>query len=75
MREWLEAQLSALGYHTPSDYIQALIREDQIRKGKEQLEAELIKGLDSGEATPMTEDDWRDLRQRARDRHAQTQQQ
>jgi AbrB family looped-hinge helix DNA binding protein len=29
---------------------------------QEQLEAMLIEGLDSGEATEMTQDDWDDLR-------------
>jgi len=37
----------------------------------EALEAEFLKGLDSGPATPMTQQDWRDIREEVRRREAE----
>ena len=42
----------------------------QKRKAQEHLEALLLEGLDSGTATPMTTQDWEDIRQTVRERVA-----
>jgi antitoxin ParD1/3/4 len=36
-------------YTSASDYVRALIREDQKRKAEEKLEVLLLEGLDSGD--------------------------
>lgn len=53
------------GYSTPSEYIRELIREDQKRKAKERLQTLLLEGLNSGEAVPVDEKFWADLKEEA----------
>jgi antitoxin ParD1/3/4 len=72
MRKYVEEQVSAGGYSSASDYVRELVRADQKRRDKDQLEQLLIQSLNSGEAldiTPkMVEDVRRRLRTRARPR-------
>jgi antitoxin ParD1/3/4 len=67
VREFIEAQAAEGGYHSASEYVHALVREAQKRKAREKVEALLLEGLNSGEPTPMTPQDWDDLRQDLRD--------
>jgi antitoxin ParD1/3/4 len=62
MRQFVEVQVSNGAYGTISEYFRGLVREDKKRKAQEQLEELLLAGLNSGEATPMTEQDWTDIR-------------
>ncbi len=55
------------------EYIRDLIRQDQKRKSKEDLETLLLEGLDSGTATPMSDRDWTEIRQAVRDKLARQQ--
>jgi antitoxin ParD1/3/4 len=45
--------------------------QNQKHKATEHLEALLLEGLDSGSATPITEQDWKDIRQAVRTRVTQ----
>jgi antitoxin ParD1/3/4 len=56
---YLQEQVDSGNYPTPSAYIQALIQQDQTRKHQETL---LLEGLESGAATPMTDEDWNLIR-------------
>ena len=38
---------------------------DKVVRTREELEALLVEGLESGEPRPLTEEDWESLRQRA----------
>ncbi|MGK7928464.1 MAG: type II toxin-antitoxin system ParD family antitoxin [Spirulina sp.] len=67
MRDYIEQQVKAGGYGSVSEYIRDLIRQDQKQKAKEQIETLLLEGLDSGNATPMSDRDWREIRQAVRD--------
>lgn len=62
MRTYIDQQIALLGYSTASEYIRDLIRQDQKRQAKQQLETLLLEGLESGEPTNMTEQDWLDIR-------------
>lgn len=62
MKEFIQAQVVAGGYSSTSEYVRELIRADQKQKIREALEVEILKGLSSGEATPMTAKDWEDIR-------------
>ena len=64
LQAFVEEQVVAGSYSTPSEYLETLIRDDQRRKAQEKLEALLIEGLESGPATEMTDDDWEELRRR-----------
>ncbi|HEX7446885.1 MAG TPA: hypothetical protein VF306_05025 [Pirellulales bacterium] len=52
------------GFGDVSQYIGELIRADQRQAAEAVLEAEIIKGLRSGESTPMMDEDWRELHAR-----------
>ncbi|MEI1375857.1 type II toxin-antitoxin system ParD family antitoxin [Nostoc sp. UHCC 0926] len=58
------------GYSSVSEYFRELVRQDQKRQAAERLEAILLEGLNSGNATEMTPDDWEDIRQAVRERIA-----
>jgi antitoxin ParD1/3/4 len=53
---YLQTQVDSGHYATPSDYIQALIKEDQTRQAS--LETLALEGIQSGSSTPMSPDDW-----------------
>ncbi|HZO91652.1 MAG TPA: type II toxin-antitoxin system ParD family antitoxin [Chthonomonadaceae bacterium] len=71
MKAFVEAEVAEGGYNTASEYFRALVREAQERKARVRLEALLLEGLQSGAATPMTEDDWEDIRREVRERAVQ----
>ncbi len=62
MKQFIEEQVSAGGYSSVSEYIRALVREEQKRKAQEQLEALLLEGLESGKPTEMTDEEWNEIR-------------
>ena len=66
MRDYIEKQVADGGYSTISEYFRELVRQDQKRRDKERLETLLLEGLNSGNATPLTEEDWDDIRQAVR---------
>jgi len=68
MRTYIEEQVAQGGYSTVSEYFRELIRQDQKRKTTERLEGMLLEGLESGNATAMTEEDWMEIRQAVRSR-------
>ena len=69
MKQFVDQQVSAGVYSSVSDYIRALVQEDQKRKAQETIEALVLEGLNS-EASEMTAADWAELKQRVWDRHA-----
>jgi len=62
MRAYLENRVKLDGFGSISDFIRALVREDQKRQAQEELERRLLSALDSGDATPMTSQDWDDIK-------------
>jgi len=68
MKAYIEEQVDQGGYSTVSEYFRELIRQDQKRKATERLETMLLEGLDSGSSTPMTQQDWEEIRQSVRAR-------
>ncbi len=73
MRAYVEEQVTRGGYSTLSEYFRELVRQDQKRKAQERLETLLLEGLSSGTATPMTLEDWKDIRQAVHERIAKRQ--
>jgi antitoxin ParD1/3/4 len=63
VQEFVLAQVATGGYGSVSDYIGELVRADRAQRS---LEAEVIKGLESGESTPMAPEEWSELRNRTR---------
>jgi antitoxin ParD1/3/4 len=60
MRTFVENKIANDGY-TISEYVRELIRNDQ-KKEQSNLEALILEGLNSGEATPFTKSDFDEIR-------------
>jgi antitoxin ParD1/3/4 len=70
LKDFVEGQVDAKGFSTPSEYIRALIREDQKRGAEEKLEALLLEGLNSGEPMEITPEYWERKRAQLIERHS-----
>lgn len=56
LEEFVQERVAEKAYSNPSDYVRALIREDQKRRAEEKLEQLLIEGLESGPASEYDSD-------------------
>jgi antitoxin ParD1/3/4 len=65
---YLQSKLTTDHYPTPSDYIQALLQQDQAQDETQldRLETLALEGINSGPSTPMTQDDWDYIRRAVR---------
>ena len=63
MKEFIETRVVEDQYSTPSEYLRALIREDQKRREAQKLEALLLESLQSGEPIEVTPEYWLKKRQ------------
>ena len=70
LKSFVQRQVERRGYSSVSEYVRDLIRGDQERQAITALEGEFLKGLDSGPSTPMTTQDWQDIREEVRRRTA-----
>ena len=68
LKSFVQRQVERRGYSSVSEYVRDLIRGDQERQAIAALETEILKGLDSGPSTPMTKQDWQDIRTEVRRR-------
>jgi|SRR5579859_5500523 len=68
MKQYVEEQVAAGAYSSASEYIRELVRADQKRQAKEQLEQVLLSALDSGDPIEATSEWWSSLRQEIRER-------
>lgn len=62
LREWIEDQVKGGRYGNASEYLRELIRRDQERKAQGRLEELLLEGVKSGTASPLSKEDWSELR-------------
>ncbi len=65
LKEFVDDQVGSGRYSSVSEYVRDLIREDEKHKAHEKLETMLMEGIQSGELTAMTRQDWADIRQQA----------
>jgi len=68
MRQYVDDQIATGSYGTASEYVRALIREDQKRNAQDRLEALLLEGLESGDAAEVSPQFWEDFRSRLDER-------
>lgn len=68
MRTYVEKQVDSGSYHNQSEYVRDLIRHDQERKARRQVDALLAEGLESGEPRALRDEDWDAIRAEARKR-------
>ena len=64
LKQFVDEQIASGRYGSASEYVRALIREDEKRKAQERLEALLLEGL-QGEESPLTQEDWASIRREA----------
>lgn len=72
MREWVEERIKAEGYGTASEYFRHLVRQDQKRQARKDLETQLLEALDSGPSREMTRADWDAMRREVHERIARS---
>jgi antitoxin ParD1/3/4 len=70
LKEWVDSQVAAGGYGTASEYVRQLLRNEQQRRLRDQIDRTLHESLDSGPSTPMTAADWERIRREGRKRIA-----
>ena len=62
MKQYVEEQVTAGDYSSASEYMRELVRADQKRNAKEQLERTLLESLLEGEPQEATPEFWSTLR-------------
>jgi antitoxin ParD1/3/4 len=68
---FIAAKIASGQYRTPAEVVEEaldLLTERDENEG--QLEALLLEGIESGEPSEMTEDEWVDVRREVHQRHA-----
>ena len=68
LKEFVDEQVGSGRYSSVSEYVRDLIRTDERRRAQEKLESLLMEGIQSGEPSEMTRQDWDDLRREAVER-------
>jgi antitoxin ParD1/3/4 len=66
MKAFVEARVQTGQYASASDYIRALVREDQKRQAEQELEAKLLAALDNNDFREATPELFERLRARIR---------
>ena len=69
LKEYLENQVRDGSYSTSSEYIRALLREDQKRRTQGKLEDALLEGVNSGAPTQVSSPYWSRKRRELTSRH------
>lgn len=64
MQAFIEEQIATGKYSNASEYIYYLVEQEQERLAREQVEAMLLEGLESGEAIKVTDEWWQEKRDR-----------
>jgi antitoxin ParD1/3/4 len=62
MKQYVEEQVTVGEYSSASEYMRELVRADQKRHAREQLERTLLESLVEGEAQEATPEFWSTLR-------------
>jgi antitoxin ParD1/3/4 len=71
LRRFVDERVRDGAHGDAGDYVRELIQADwdqRKRQGEERLQALLLEGIESGDPTPMTREDWQTIRQEGRAR-------
>lgn len=66
MKAFIDAQIRSGEYGSASEFVRKLLRDEQRRARREELEQMLLEGLKSGAGTKLTARDWDRVRAAAR---------
>jgi antitoxin ParD1/3/4 len=67
LKSWVDEQATLEGYATPAEYVQQILRKEQLAKNqrlRDQIDQKLLEGLDSGESIEVTPEFWEARRQK-----------
>jgi antitoxin ParD1/3/4 len=70
LKDYVEDQVKANGYSTPSEYVRELLRQDQQRRTEQRLEELLLQGLNSGDPIEISPEYWENKRRQLVKRHS-----
>jgi antitoxin ParD1/3/4 len=65
LKKFIDDRLQEGRYSSASEFMRELIREEEKRWKEDRLEAFLLEGME-GPSTPMTKQDWVDIRAEAK---------
>lgn len=65
LKDFVNDHVGSGRHRSVSEYVCDLIREDEKREAQDKLEALLVEGIQSGQPTEMTRQDWDDIRREA----------
>jgi antitoxin ParD1/3/4 len=68
MKADVEEIIASEGYGNTSEFFRDLVRTYIKQRQEKKLEALLLEGLQSGKATPLTKDDFEDIKRRGLER-------
>jgi antitoxin ParD1/3/4 len=71
MKQFVEDRVNAGAYSSASEYVRELVRADQKRHAKEELEQILLNAMNSGDPFEVTPEMLEDVKQKLRVRAAQ----
>jgi antitoxin ParD1/3/4 len=71
MKQYVDERVSAGAYSSASEYVRELVRADQKRHAKEQLEQILLDAMNSGDPFEVTSEMLEDVKQKLRVRAKQ----
>lgn len=70
LKDFIDAEVASGRYNSPGDYLQSLVREDQVRKARAKIDSLLVEGLLSGESAPLTAESWQEIRREVQERQS-----
>jgi antitoxin ParD1/3/4 len=70
LKEFVESQVAKGGFGDANDYFLSLLEEQRRIQEDEAVLPLLIEAIESGPATPMTREDWDDIRRSVREKLA-----
>ena len=68
LKEYAQQQVAECGYSSISDYLCNLLQADRLRKERQAIEAEVLRGLECQERIEMTDETWDAMYQEVQDR-------
>lgn len=72
LKDWVDEQVRRRGFGTASEFVRQMLREEQQRELRQPIDAALVEGIESGPSTPMSAQEWGDIRREGRRRLAKS---
>jgi antitoxin ParD1/3/4 len=70
MKSWVHGQTRQAGFSTVSEYIRDVLRREQQRLARAEIDEKLLEAVEEGQSAPMTRADWQRLRETGRQKVA-----